>query len=89
MPDPQPTLDADEGIRQVELAILYSLTNPEDNPLLWSLAELEREHHDSLYFEDAINRLYGAGLIHRTSDGFIFASRTAVHQVELVGYGAA
>jgi hypothetical protein len=82
-----PIPDADERIRQIELLILYSLTNPDDDPCLWSRAEIEREYSDSPYLEDAISRLYRAGLIHRTSDGFIFASRTAVYQVERVGYG--
>jgi hypothetical protein len=49
--------------------------------------ELDRELGKCFHFEDAIMRLQGAGLIHRTADGFIFASRAAVHQIELVGYG--
>jgi len=87
MPDEQPT-PADR-CRAAELEILYTLTKPDNNPILWSVAELSRELDDNLHFEDAILHLHGAGLIHRTSDGFIFASRAAVHQVALVGYGLA
>ncbi|MGA2454227.1 MAG: hypothetical protein ABSG93_11965 [Solirubrobacteraceae bacterium] len=87
MTDAQPTPDPAECLRSTELEILYALTKPEDNPFLWSVEELARELGDGVYFEDAITRLHGAGLIHRTADGFIFASRAAVHQIELVGYG--
>jgi len=85
MPDAQPTRDPAERTRETELEILYALTRPEDNPILWSPEELDRELDRDL--GDAIPRLHGAGLIHRTADGFIFASRAARHHIELVGYG--
>jgi hypothetical protein len=86
MPDAQTTPDPAERARVAELEILYLLTKPEGNPLLWSVEELARELGGP-NIEDLIGRLHGAGLIHRTSDGFIFASRAAVRQIELVGYG--
>jgi hypothetical protein len=55
-------------------------------PFLWSAAELARELGEP-NIDDLVGRLDGAGLIHRTADGFIFASRAAVRQIELVGYG--
>ena len=86
MPDAQPTPDPAERARVAELEILYLLTKPEGNPFLWSVEELARELGEP-NIEDLIGRLNGAGLIHRTADGFIFASRAAVRQIELVGYG--
>jgi hypothetical protein len=86
MPDAQPTPDPAERARVAELEILYLLTKPEGSPFLWSVEELAREL-GKREIADLIGRLYGAGLIHRTSDGFIFASRAAVRQIELVGYG--
>jgi hypothetical protein len=85
MPDAQPTRDPVERTRETELEILYTLTQPEENPILWSVEELDRELDRDL--GDTIQRLHGAGPIHRTTDGFIFASRAARHQIELVGYG--
>lgn len=86
MPDAQPIPDPAERARVAELEILYLLTKPESNPFLWSASELARELGEPT-IDDLIGRLHGAGLIHRTADGFIFASRTAVRQIELVGYG--
>lgn len=71
MPDAQPTPDIAERVRQSELAILYTLTKPKNNPHLWTDEELAREAGEDRYYPDAIERLYGAGLIHRTADGFI------------------
>ncbi|HTA34499.1 MAG TPA: hypothetical protein VK721_13860 [Solirubrobacteraceae bacterium] len=87
MPDAQPTPDPAARTRATELEILYTLTKPDDNPFLWTVEELDRELGKCFHFQDAIIRPHGAGLIHRTTDGFIFASRAAVHQIELVGYG--
>jgi hypothetical protein len=86
MPDQEPIHDPSERHRTVQLEILYAITKPDDNPFVWSMEELGRELSGD-EIEPAIVSLLGAGLIHRTSDGFIFASRAAIHQIELVGYG--
>jgi hypothetical protein len=86
MPDQQPIPDPSERARVVELEILYLLTNPNDNQPLWTIEDLacELHEHDILSYVDS---LQSAGLVHRTSDGHVFASRAAVRQVQLVGHG--
>jgi hypothetical protein len=34
----------------------------------------------------AVRSLHQAGLIHQTSDGFVFASQAALHVVQMVGH---
>jgi hypothetical protein len=72
MPDPQPsTEEADDW------AVLEHLVDTnEQRP--WSVDELIRACGDRVATLDAIDRLYRAGLSHRTADGFIFATRAAV-----------
>lgn len=86
MPDQHPTPDPAERARHTELEILYLLTQPDDSPALWSLEELERELNP-LEVDNAVTSLLGAGLLHCTADGFLFASRAAVRQIQLVGHG--
>jgi len=54
-----------------------------ESPGLWSVAELGLEVGDELQAIDAIEALHRAGLIHRTSDGFVFATRAAIRASEL------
>ena len=68
-----------------EREVLYALTDPRDNQPLWSLDDLSRELGDRIAVQDAIHQLQSAGLIHRTADGFIFASRAAVCLIHIVG----
>jgi hypothetical protein len=72
MPDEQRIRDPAEQTRQTERDILYHLTDPEDNQPLWSIDDLARETGEP-------------GLVHRTSDGYVFATRSAVRQVQIVG----
>jgi hypothetical protein len=86
MPDVQPTLPERDDIDAVQLDILYALTEPGNNQPLWTIEDLAREMEDRGVI-DKVNALHRAGLIHRTSDGYIFASRAAVRQIQLVGHG--
>jgi hypothetical protein len=52
-------------------------------PGLWSVAEIGLEIGDELTAIDALEALNRAGLIHRTSDGFVFATRAAIRASEL------
>jgi hypothetical protein len=86
MPDAQPIPDALRKHRETELDILYLLTDPEDNQPLWTLGDLGREI-ETPEIIDYILPLQQAGLVHRTADGHVFASRAAVRQIQLVGHG--
>jgi hypothetical protein len=85
MPDEQPTHPL-ERAREIERDILYLLTDPEDNQPLWSVEDLVREtdERDVLQYLGSLHR---AGLIHRTSEGYVFASRAAVCHIQMVGHG--
>lgn len=87
MPDEQPIfVDPLDKARATELRILYALTDPEDNQPLWTLEDLAREI-DEPEVRHYVRMLQRAGLVHCTSDGHVFASRAAVHQIQLVGHG--
>jgi hypothetical protein len=86
MPNVQPTLRERDDIDVVQREILYALTEPGDNQTLWTIEDLAPEMEDRAVI-DKVNALHRAGLIHRTSDGYIFASRAAVRQIQLVGHG--
>jgi hypothetical protein len=69
----------------MERDALYLLTDPGRYPPIWSVADIGREieHYDP----DAVLRpLRNAGLIHRTSDGFVFATAAAFRMVQMVGH---
>jgi hypothetical protein len=64
---------------QAVLDLLLHQTTP------WAIGELERQIGNTLAVADALDRLYGDGLIHRLSDGFVFATRAATRTAELLG----
>ena len=84
MPDEQP-ISLGRNHEAIELTIIYLLTDPNDNQPLWALEDLAREL-DEPEADIYVRRLQEAGLVHRTSDGHVFASRAAVRQVQLVGH---
>jgi hypothetical protein len=84
MPDEQPTLRERDDINAVQRDILYLITEPEDNQPLWTIDDLAREMDDRAVI-DKVNELHRAGLVHRTSEGYVFASRAAVRHIQLVG----
>ncbi len=67
---------------RIESAILELLTTPEGQRH-WSLEELSREVTSPVRVSDAIASLHRAGLVHRTGDGFVFATRAAIRASEL------
>jgi hypothetical protein len=72
---------------QNERDVLYLLTEPKDGQPLWSAEDLGREiSGDTDDAEVAVRALQRAGLVHRTSDGFVFANRAAVRVIQLIGH---
>ena len=65
----------------LERDVLYLLTDPEDCEPLWSIDDLDREVES-----ESVSAVWGlerAGLVRRTSDGFVFASRAGVRMAQL------
>jgi hypothetical protein len=77
-PDPDPAAEAD----RIESTILDLFTGPGGSGL-WSVEEVGREIGDEIKAADALEALHRSGLIHRTSDGFVFATRAAIRASEL------
>jgi hypothetical protein len=71
-----PTVGEDEDA--TDSAVVGVLVNCDQR--LWSRDELEREFDRDL--SDSLNRLYGAGLIHRLK-GFVWATRAAIKSDEI------
>ncbi len=78
----EPTDGRDFG--ELEKCVLYILTDPDSYPPLWSVPDIGREID---YFdpEAVVYRLYNAMLVHKTSDGFIFATPAAWRMVQMTG----
>jgi hypothetical protein len=83
MPDEKPTQDPAERWDAMERDVLYLLTG-DDQPI-WSIEDLGRETENPGDIADAVRGLFNAGLIHQTTDGFVFATRAAVRMVQMVG----
>jgi hypothetical protein len=83
MPDEQPTPDPHDDSTQTEADVLVLLTDPHGRRP-WSVEEVGREIESQIDASDALAALYRAGLIHRTNDGFVFATRAAIRASELV-----
>jgi hypothetical protein len=84
MPAPrhQPKLDPAAESDRIESIALEVLIGSGQSGL-WSVADVALEIGDELKAIDALKALHRAGLIHRTSDGFVFATRVAIRANEL------
>lgn len=68
--------------RDTDVAILGPLLDRADSRWPWSVQEVVREIGDDVTAVDGLDRLYGAGLIHRT-DGYVWPTRAAQRADEL------
>jgi hypothetical protein len=82
MPDEKPTQDPAERFDAMERNVIYLLTG--DDLPIWSIEDIGRNLEDPVGVEDAIQGLYNAGLIHKSSDGYVFATRAAWRMVQIV-----
>lgn len=70
----------DEQDAQTDAAIMGLLLI--DSTAVWADEEVAREMRDPVATADALNRLAGAGLIHRL-DRFVFPTRAATRATQL------
>jgi hypothetical protein len=84
MPDEQPIPNLAVEEARVDWAVLDILIGP-DVQRPWSIAEVARAYGNEREAIDGLNHLHGAGLIHKTQDGFVFATRAAVRFNEIKG----
>jgi hypothetical protein len=83
MPDENPTRDVAAELDAVERDVLYLMIDSDYMQPIWSVDDLGRAINRPAV--DAVRELRGAGLIHQTTDGFVFATRAAWRMVEIVG----
>lgn len=83
MPDEKPTQDLAERFDATEREVIYLLTG--DDLPIWSIEDIGRDLEDASGVVVAIRGLHNAGLIHKSSDGFVFATRSAWRMVQIVG----
>jgi hypothetical protein len=67
----------------MERDVVYLLTG--DDLPIWSVEDIGRAIERPSGAVDTVRNLRAAGLIHQTSDGFVFATRAAFRLVEMVG----
>lgn len=84
MPETQPTPDLACDEARIDWAILNLLIDS-DQQRPRAIEELVREHGNQRDALDAVDRLYRAGLIHRTRDDFVFATRAAIRYSQIGG----
>lgn len=83
MPDQPTSVPERAQYANEETVLNLLLDDQQQRP--WTLHELGLDIGSHSLVEDAIDNLHAAGLIHKTSDGFLFASRPAIRYREIIG----
>jgi predicted transcriptional regulator len=84
MPEQQPTPNDSEQAEYATDETVLDLLIRDDSQRPWTTRELALEIGSQAVVEDAIANLHAAGLIHKTSDSFVFAARPAIRYHEIV-----
>jgi hypothetical protein len=82
MDDPHPEHPSAPEEIAIERDVLDLLVAA-DGARHWSIEEIALEIGSELKVRDAVAGLHRAGLAHRTSDDFVFATRAAIRSNEL------
>ena len=78
MPDQQPSPETPDRAKNATNATVLDLLIEDEDQRPWTCDELALEIGSSVVAQDAIANLHAAGLVHTTSNGFVFASRAAI-----------
>jgi hypothetical protein len=84
MPDEKRIPDGESEEARIDWLVLDLLIDS-DRQRPWSVAEVIREHGHEQNAIDGLDRLHGAGLIHRTTDGFVWTTRAAIRYSQIAG----
>jgi hypothetical protein len=76
----------DERLTDAEREILYLLTGLKGEQPVWSVEDLGRKIGNAEDAEISTNGLLEDGLIHKTRDGYVFATQAGVRVVQMVGH---
>jgi hypothetical protein len=78
MPDQKPSPEMPDRAKHATSGTVLDLLIEDENQRPWTRNELALEIGSSVVVADAIANLHAAGLVHETSDGFVFATRVAI-----------
>lgn len=83
MPDDEPTDEDVRSFDELERDVLHALTIEQAG--VWSVDDLGHSINSQIGAVDAVAGLLRAGLIHKTTDGFVFASYAGHRAVATLG----